>query len=212
MQEFEQVWQQGTEEDIFSEMAFCLLTPQSKAKICWKAILKLKEKDLLLKGAPEQVEQELSGVRFKERKSTFVVTARKFFPVRPLIKQFNPPHLTSPARGEEYNAGIFADAQNGNNIYKCREWLVANVKGYGYKEASHFLRNIGFGENLTILDRHILKNLHLLKVIEDIPQSLTKTKYMQIEKAMKDFAIQIEIPIAHLDIVFWSKESGEIFK
>ncbi|GAJ17855.1 unnamed protein product, partial [marine sediment metagenome] len=27
---------------------------------------------------------------------------------------------------------------------KLREWVVKNFKGLGYKEASHFLRNIGY--------------------------------------------------------------------
>lgn len=188
LQEFEQLWLRGDEEEIFGELAFCLLTPQSKAKICWNAILKLKETDLLLKGNFDRVEKELYGVRFKERKALYIVGARIFFPLKPLIKQ------------------------QSDNIYKCREWLVNNIKGIGYKEAGHFLRNIGLGENLTILDRHILKNLNLLNVIEEIPNSLTKAKYMQIEKSMKDFALQIDIPVLHLDMVFWSKETGEIFK
>ena len=61
---------------------------------------------------------------------------------------------------------------------ELREWLVKNVKGLGYKEASHFLRNIGKSEDLAILDRHILKNLQDLKVINDIPKKLPTQKYL----------------------------------
>jgi len=46
--------------------------------------------------------------------------------------------------------------------YLCMpEWLVKNLTGLGYKEAGHFLRNIGSGK-IAILDRHILRNLHAL--------------------------------------------------
>ena len=100
---------------------------------------------------------------------------------------------------------------NGMDAIKAREWLVKNIKGYGYKEASHFLRNIGKGFELAILDRHILKNLVEFNVIDGIP-ALTKKKYYEIEKKMKEFSERIGIPMAYLDFVLWYKQTGRIFK
>jgi N-glycosylase/DNA lyase len=74
------------------------------------------------------------------------------------------------------------------------------------------LRNIGFGEKISILDRHILKNLNLLGVTEEIPESLSRAKYVQIEKNMAEFAKKSNIPLSHLDLLLWYKETGEIFK
>jgi N-glycosylase/DNA lyase len=82
----------------------------------------------------------------------------------------------------------------------------------GYKEASHFLRNIGFADDLAILDRHILKNLKIFGIIEEIPKSLSKKKYLEIEEKMRNLANEVNIPLSHLDLLFWSKETGEIFK
>ena len=93
------------------------------------------------------------------------------------------------------------------DTYKLRDWLVQNVKGIGYKEASHFLRNIGLGENMAILDRHILKNLNLLGV-EKILSSLPKHRYFEIEKKMIKFASKINIPMSHLNLVLWYKDTG----
>ena len=98
------------------------------------------------------------------------------------------------------------------NVFECREWLVKNIKGMGYKEASHFLRNIGLGEEISILDRHILRNLNAFGVIEEIPESLGRATYLRIEKEMADFADRIKIPLPHLDLLLWYKEAGEIFK
>ncbi|MBI4654985.1 MAG: N-glycosylase/DNA lyase [Nitrospirae bacterium] len=193
LEEFGQLWLNGDDDEVFGELAFCILTPQSKAKICWDAILRLRESGLLLKGDYKQIERKLLGVRFKNKKAEYIVGARRLFTnngklsIKPIIKRHN-------------------------NVLKCREWIVKNIKGIGYKEASHFLRNIGFGEEIAILDRHILKNLKLLGVIEHIPQSLSKKTYLQIEESMKQFARQIEIPLSHLDLLFWCKETGEIFK
>lgn len=82
----------------------------------------------------------------------------------------------------------------------------------GYKEASHFLRNIGLADDLAILDRHILKNLKIFGIIEEIPKSLSKKKYLEIEEKMRNLANEVNIPLSHLDLLFWSKETGEIFK
>ncbi len=192
LDEFKRIWNKGNEEDVFTELIFCILTPQSRAKSCWNSVKKLSDKNLLLKGNTNKITKNLSGVRFKYKKAKYIIEARKLFAVngrislRPKIKQFSDK--------------------------EAREWLVQNVKGIGYKEASHFLRNIGLGENLAILDRHILKNLSLAGVVEKIPDSLSRKTYIEIEKRMKEFANKINIPISHLDFVMWYKETGEIFK
>lgn len=193
LKEFEKCRSHMTDEDIFSELTFCLLTPQSKAKSCWKAIETIRDENLLLNGTVEQIKKRLHSVRFHNKKARYIADARELFMrngrivIKPLLEQF-------------------AD------IHECREWLVKNIKGLGYKEAGHFLRNVGLGENIAILDRHILRNLEMLGVVDKIPTSLSRAKYMQIEKDMADFAKQINIPLAHLDLLFWSKETGEIFK
>ncbi|MCK4287766.1 MAG: hypothetical protein KAW86_01055, partial [Bacteroidales bacterium] len=75
-----------------------------------------------------------------------------------------------------------------------------------------YLRNIGFVGNLAILDRHILKNLKIYNVINEIPKSLTFDKYIRIEDKMRKFSKEINISLGFLDFVFWYKETGEVFK
>ncbi len=194
LKEFRQCRSKSNDEEIFSELAFCLLTPQSKARSCWKAISQMNEDDVLLKGDADRIKAILKkGVRFHNKKAEYLVRARSLFMkgVRISIKKF----LKS-----------FPD------IYECREWLVKNLTGLGYKEAGHFLRNIGFGEKIAILDRHILRNLHALGVIDEFPESLSRKKYMEIENRMREFAVSIHIPLDHLDLLLWYKETGEIFK
>lgn len=193
LEEFKQKLKTGNEKDIFAELVFCILTPQSKAKVCWSAVEKLKKKNLLVNGSLTKILKRLDGVRFKYKKAEYIVNARKLFIdngdifVKSRIRQFN-------------------------DILKTREWFVKNVKGIGFKEASHFLRNIGLGGNLAILDRHILKNLKLSGVINEIPKSLTKLKYYEIEEKMIKFADRINIPMNYLDLLLWYKEAGEVFK
>lgn len=190
--EFKQVLQRS-EEEIFAELCFCLLTPQSSAKTCWDAVTRLKEKGLLLRGSPQELEPILNNVRFNDSKAKYIVQARTMFSKDGDLRV--KPHITS-----YYNP------------YELREWLVENVKGLGYKEASHFLRNIGLGEEFAILDRHILRNLTQLGVIPEVPVTLTKKRYLEIEEKMRRFSKKIGIPMADLDLLLWSKETGWIFK
>ncbi len=90
--------------------------------------------------------------------------------------------------------------------------LVRNIKGFGYKEASHFLRNIGMGKDIAILDRHILKNLKRYGAIKKIPSHMSTRQYLDIEDKARRFARKIRIPLDELDLLFWSRETGEIFK
>jgi N-glycosylase/DNA lyase len=68
------------------------------------------------------------------------------------------------------------------------------------------------GEDIAILDRHILRNLVRFGVIDKIPVSISKSKYLEIENLMRIFSLKLNIPLSHIDILFWSNETGEIFK
>jgi N-glycosylase/DNA lyase len=92
-----------------------------------------------------------------------------------------------------------------------RNALSDLTPGLGLKEASHFLRNIGYGNDICILDRHILRKLKENKVIQDIPK-LSDKKYLEIEVKMIEFAKKKKIPVAALDLVFWYQAKKELFK
>jgi len=49
-------------------------------------------------------------------------------------------------------------------------------------------------------------------VIKEVPKSLSGSKYKDIEKKMAAFSKRIDIPLSHLDLLLWYKETGEIFK
>lgn len=172
--------------DYFYELCFCLLTPQSNAKKCYECIQILKKKDFLNKNF--NISKYLKAkTRFYRNKSNYLIQYKKnHYEIKNKIKKIKNPK-------------------------ELREYLVKNIKGIGYKEASHFLRNIGY-RNLAILDRHILKNLKDLKIITDIPKSLNKTKYFEIEEKFYDFSKKINIPMDELDLLFWSIETGEVFR
>ena len=170
--------------DYFYELCFCILTPQSNAKKCYNAVLKLKEANFKNKNINPK--EYIKEIRFYNNKSKYLIGLKKKY-------------------------SIIKKELKTENTFELREFLVQEIKGVGLKESSHYLRNIGY-RNLAILDRHILKNLLEYKVINEIPETLTKKKYYEIESRFKGFSRQINISMDELDLLFWSIETGEVFR
>ena len=88
--------------------------------------------------------------------------------------------------------------------------LIRNVKGIGPKEASHFLRNIGYS-GFAILDFHIINILARYGLIEK-PKTLTKRRYLEIEELLRSIAAKTDLSLAELDLYLWYMETGKILK
>lgn len=178
---------------LFEELAFCMLTPQSKAFSCDEAIRELKENGLLLKGNVPSIRARLAKkTRFHNKKAEYIVEAREKF------------------RKGGFG-GLLAITFAGTG-QEARRALLKSVRGIGWKEASHYLRNVGRGRSIAILDRHVLKNLVKHGAIPELPKSLTPKKYLEIEGDMRKFCAKKRIPMAHLDLLFWAEETGKVFK
>ena len=174
----------------FYELLYCLMTPQSSAVNAGKAQKKFELANFQnIEFDPIQILFDKEHyIRFHRTKAKHILEMKEHF------SEILPVLISEQSATEK------------------REWLVKNVNGLSYKEATHFLRNIGKNEGLTILDRHILKNLRHHGVINTLPKSLTKKIYFSIEKKFLKFAAEIGISGDELDLVFWSNETGEILK
>lgn len=173
-------------DDTFYELCFCILTPQSSGFRSDECIQELKKLDFLNKKInPKPILKK--KIRFHNNKTKYLLELKQNYPI------------------------ILNKLKKEKDIQKLRSWLLENINGYGLKEINHSLRNLGY-ENLAILDRHILKNLKSYKVIKEIPTSLTEKKYLEIENKFKNFSKKVNIPMDELDLLFWAKETGKVFK
>jgi N-glycosylase/DNA lyase len=192
LKEFRRFWESGSDYELFRELVFCLLTPQSGAVRCWQALCRLEERDLLLHGDFEGLRGELRTVRFMNNKAQNIIMARELF-----------------IRGDRSIREILSS--EGDDGAR-REWLRRSVRGLGMKESSHYLRNIGLGGRQAILDRHILRRLHACGVIPGLPDAMSPARYREIEARFLSFADSLDIDPLHLDLLFWLDAAGEIFK
>lgn len=91
-----------------------------------------------------------------------------------------------------------------------RDWIVKNIKGIGIKEASHFLRNIGYG-NYAIVDFHIVDLLAEHGLVKR-PKTMTPKAYLHIEGVLKDLGKEVGLNMAELDLYLWYIETGKVLK
>jgi len=172
--------------NIFKELCFCIMTANCSADKC----IEIHERigDDFLKLTEFQLTNKFKdlGYRFPNVRSKYIIEARNYMKdLESLIKS-----------NEEEN--------------NLRNWIAKNIKGLGYKEASHFLRNIGY-ENYAIVDFHIIEILARYNIINK-PKTMTKKKYLEIEELLKKIAKKIGINLAKLDLYLWYLETGKILK
>jgi N-glycosylase/DNA lyase len=177
------------ESEYFYELCFCICTPQSRARNAFQVVEKLKKADFIHKpfNPAKILNDKEHYIRFHNQKALRLLKLISTYPnVREIIKS----DLTS---------------------FDKRNKIKDAVDGFGYKEASHFLRNIGY-KDLAILDRHILKHLVLCKVFKEVPKVSSAKQYFEVEKKFLQFSKAVGIPLDELDLLFWSYETGEILK
>ncbi|MBR9681775.1 MAG: N-glycosylase/DNA lyase [Candidatus Altiarchaeota archaeon] len=171
--------------ELFSELCFCLLTANYTAEGGIRI-----QKKLGFEGFYNLAEDELAhqlialGHRFPNARAAYIVQARKIAEDLPTVFRF--------------------DGKN------ARLWLQG-VKGLGMKEASHFLRNVGF-KDVAIIDRHILRGLKEHDYILQIPKTITRKQYIEIEKIVEELGKGLEMDLARLDLYMWYLKTGKILK
>ncbi|MFX0145142.1 MAG: N-glycosylase/DNA lyase [Candidatus Hodarchaeota archaeon] len=173
-------------EEIFKELCFCIMTANCSATKCIEVHEYVGEGFLTLSEIELANKFKELGYRFPNIRAKFIVEARE-----------NLSQLEQVIKSEN----------NGNDL---REWIVRTIKGIGYKEASHFLRNIGYTE-YAIIDFHIIDLLVRYNITEK-PKTMTKTKYLEIETLLKDIGNELNLNMAELDLCLWFLETGKVLK
>ncbi len=174
----------------FSELCFCILTANSKAVTGLKIQDELKSKGFC-EYSHDSIRETIrkNKHRFHNNKAKYIISAREHIDIKNKI--------TRLVKEEgEMNA---------------RKWLADNIKGLGFKEASHFLRNVGY-KNLAIVDRHILNLMKETNFIKEVPKPVTIKKYLEIEEIFNGMAKKLKMSCAELDLYMWYMKTGKVLK
>jgi N-glycosylase/DNA lyase len=192
--EFAAVWEAADDARLFEELVFCIFTAGASARMGLNSVERVRPH--LRAGTHDRLTSVLLGAhRYPRARAGYIVATRRYLK--------DDCRMQLRARLESF--GDDRDAR--------RDFLAANpgVKGIGYKEASHYLRNVGY-RGYAILDKHILRTLAEFGVIDAPDPPATRRKYLAIEEQMKRFAADIKIDFDELDLLLWSNKTGEILK
>ena len=191
--EFDAIWESGTDEKLWEEMVYCFFTGGCSARMGLNSVEAVRP--ILLTGTHEELMNKLVGKhRYPRARSGYIVASRDFLQ-------------------EHCGMRLREKLNSFDDPFERRDWLVKEkrIKGLGYKEASHYLRNIGL-KGYAILDKHILRSLAELKIISDPKPPNTRLKYLTVEKELQKLAVRLKIDFDELDLVLWSLKTGEILK
>jgi len=180
------------EADLFSELCFCILTANSSAVLGLRI-----QAELSGDGFKNLKEEELTevltsfGHRYAGQRARRIIEAReKFGAVEELLRKEKNPVLLRELLSSH------------KSPYK--------IKGFGLKEASHFLRNVGF-KDVAIVDRHIFRFLKENALIPD-RKSITPKIYMEAEKVLRSIAKELSISLAELDLYIFYIKTKKVLK
>ncbi len=197
---------------ILSELFFCILTANFDAE----KTIRIQENinncffDCSLEDIKKNL--KLQGYRFPNIRGEFIFLARKKF-YENIRREFGFDSL-------KLLIDTFYEVKG--SVF-LRNFFVENVKGFSFKEASHFLRNIGFKE-YSIVDFHIvdlLKEYSFLKKDFGVftsgknkgkRKSLSKNDYFFVESILKNIALKTNLDLSRLDFYLWYLETGKILK
>ena len=193
-----------TEQDIWKELCFCLLSGNVSYELTKSVINVLDCKGFLdynwilnsttstnilfdvLNNSnfePKKNNGDLRKYRYPEKRSKQIIKAAKIIYSDFTIKQI---------------------LSNNKSETDARNWFAKTIPGLGIKESSHFLRNIGFSNSLAIIDIHILTFLKKCNLIDfTSASSLTKNRYIIIEKILQNIAVYHNLDLSFLDLAIW---------
>ena len=175
-----------SDDEWFKELCFCILTANYSAERGIYIQRMIGDGFLTLDQCALERELRVLGYRYPRRRTEYIISARKYMEsLKKIVLSFEDSRL-------------------------AREWLVKNIKGLGYKESSHFLRNIGFLD-LAIIDYHVLDLLFKYQVIRKY-RVITRKRYLYIEDILKEIAVKTELKLGELDLYLWYMETGRILK
>jgi N-glycosylase/DNA lyase len=191
--EFKAVHKKRDDRRLWEEMVFCFFTGGCSARMGLRSIEVVRP--LLADGTLAELAKALTGVhRYPNERAKYIVHSRDFL------------KTDCDLRIADRLAGFDDDIAR-------RDWLAREkgIKGLGYKEASHFLRNVGYS-GYAILDKHVLRCLAELKIIDEPKPPNSRTRYLTVETKLRELTKKVRIDFDELDLVLWSIKTGSVLK
>lgn len=197
-------WRTLREDELLFEAAVCIVGSQMVYEMALEVAHRLKARELLDPGARP-------NATWKKRVVMALNTPVQFFTngrsrtSKPRFKNRIAYLLSatlSNVYGRNYSLGkMLNDADRPED---ARRVLISCVFGFGPKQASLFLRRVGFSTDLAVIDTHILDYMRIRTGVPSSPATLSKIDcYEQIEARFRALAQRIGYDVGCVDLATW---------
>lgn len=204
-------WNEMSEDELWYELCLCILSSNVPYELAKSAFLHLRDAQLLRPeriiespNSTKQIAHELSRRIYLPKKKDGSYRKYRF----PNIRAQN---IVSAAQTLYLkSSGLFGLLKKARSEREARDFLAKNIAGVGLKQASHFLRNIGYSNSLAIIDSHVIA---FLKEVEVVPQRKIKTVtpeiYMKLERILQDLCKSLDLNMSIFDMAIWHYMRGK---
>lgn len=175
---------------VWQELVFCVASSQESAKRARRAADELGQATGWLPFDLDKAEATIDGL-LRDRGILLRFHSRK---VRQLAASWIQYSIDAELLGNP--AAHFRAEED------ARVRVISTFPGMGPKQSSMFLRNIGSGSTLAVIDSHVAWAIEVAFGLQAANTSLSR--YVEAEKAMRSFADAIGLTMASLDVVLWS--------
>ncbi len=196
-----------SETNLLSELVLCILSSQEKYEVALAAIKSLRKKNVLripkCKSDFKEIKSQIKGtlknpvhfkfnekdcsrrLRFFAKKGTYIINTLENIYLNDLT--------------------ITEILNQKDCIQETRKNIIYYTFGLGPKQASMFLRNIGYHSEFAILDKHVIDYMRIMGLTRLSAVNFSSmASYQEIETKLKSYAATHNVNLLHLDLAIWT--------
>lgn len=186
-------WYRMNEDDLWRELIACVLGSRVRFEAAHAAVERMGEMELLT--------DRRRSSRFDQYEEDTVAALSGGYPFyRVRAKQIR--RAAERLYGSRGSVREFLD--DACDIREARRRLASEVPGLGPKQASLFLRNIGYATHVAVLDVHVLTYMSWVGLTEQIVKSIsTVRKYEMLEDSFIEHSYSFGYTPDRFDLAVW---------
>ncbi len=195
-------WLRMCDNRLWEEIVLCILSSNINFETAYSALLQLINRELIdynsfTEITPDRILKELRRSIYlpKKRNDEFRVYRYPSLRAKHLYK--------SGLVIRDRYGGLHILLAEFDEIDELRAEIVRFLPGIGMKEASMFLKNIGFSDRLAVLDSHVMRFLFPDFYSHNQKRILSQKAYLNVERKFLDLSDKIGISPRLLDSLLW---------
>jgi len=194
-------WQRMTEQEIVHELLLCILGSGVRYEVAVAYAMEITSSKCLSESNANIIEDDISSILNNEVPNYWGGKSYK----RYRYPNVRASYISSSYYNITREFGSFKQFLNNNYLpSELRRIVVLNCPGIGPKQASHFLKNVGYSNELAILDRHIIRYMKIVDSKSVSTYQLGRLdKYEDIELRFIKIVKNFQHPIAIIDQAMW---------